>query len=64
MDKDEDQATHASGKRNVDKASSDAHRMSHARDKTLRDADADPQKLDTREAEAKRRAFGRKPAEG
>ena len=44
-----DQATHASGKRSAESASSDAHRLSHTRDKTVGDGNADPQELDTRE---------------
>lgn len=64
MTDEKDGATHASGKRNAAKASSDAHRMSHSRDKTVGEANADPQELDTREAEAKARAMSRPPAEG
>ena len=44
-----DQATHASGKRSAEGASSDAHRISHTRDRTVGDSNADPQELDTRE---------------
>jgi hypothetical protein len=59
-----DDATHASGKRDATRASSDAHRMAHSRDKTVGEADSDPQKLDRREAQAKARAMSRPPAEG
>lgn len=59
-----DQATHASGKRSGDSASSDAHRMSHTRDRTVGEAGADPQELDTREAAEKRAKSQRPPAEG
>jgi len=44
-----DQATHASGKRSAESASSDAHRISHTRDRTVGDRNADPQELDTRD---------------
>jgi hypothetical protein len=38
--------------------------MSHSRDKTVGEADSDPQELDPREAKAKARAMSRPPAEG
>ena len=50
-----DQATHASGKRSAESASSDAHRISHTRDRTVGDRNADPQELDTRETAGKAR---------
>jgi hypothetical protein len=42
-----DQATHASGRRSAEGASSDTHRISHSRDRTVGEAGADPQELDT-----------------
>ncbi len=48
-----DQATHASGRRNAESASSDTHRISHSRDRTVGDANADSQELDTREPDKK-----------
>ena len=57
-----DQATHASGKRSAESASSDTHRISHSRDRTVGDVNADPQELDTRspdkKAERKKRPAG------
>jgi hypothetical protein len=60
-----DQATHASGKRSAESASSDTHRISHTRDRTVGEAGADPQELDTREtAEKKPRKKNERPADG
>jgi hypothetical protein len=56
-----DQASHASGRRSAERASSDDHRISHTRDRTLGEAGADPQELDTRDATDKKR---RGPAKG
>jgi hypothetical protein len=55
-----DQATHASGKRSAEGASSDDHRISHSRDRTVGEDGSDPQALDTGETgEKKRRPAGR-----
>ena len=67
MSDDVDQATHASGKRNAESASSDLHRLSHARIRTVGEPGADPQELDTRSTEQKqakpKRRFSRNQAE-
>jgi len=55
----QDEATHASGKRSAESASSDVHRISHSRDKTVGNAGADPQELDTRGKSAKPDAMKR-----
>ena len=62
MSDDVDQATHASGKRNAESASSDLHRLSHARSRTVGEPGADPQELDTRSTERKRARPNRRPS--
>ena len=59
----QDEATHASGKRSAESASSDVHRISHSRDKTVGNAGADPQELDTRGKIAKPDTMKRPPTE-
>lgn len=63
MPDDVDQATHASGKRNAESASSDIHRLSHSRSKTVGQPGADPQELDTSPSRPKKSRRDGPPAD-
>ena len=64
MDRKADHATHASGKRSAERASSADHRIGTSRNSGAGGAEEDPQSLDREQARQKTTRAGREPAEG
>lgn len=58
-----DQATHASGKRSGNESGSGDHRMAQSRDRTVGEAGAESQDLEAREADRRRPRPNRRPPE-